>query len=69
MRLSEFMSEHDLKDEDMAQRLGCDRSYVLKLRNGVAKPSATMMGTIAEKTGGSVQPNDWFENLPEADAA
>lgn len=52
----------------MADLLGCDRSYVLKLRSGKV-PSPELMATIAEKTKGEVQPNDWFAELPKVKAA
>lgn len=68
MRFPEYMAEHSLKDEEMAERIGCDRSYVVKLRAGKI-PSPEMMATIRDKTGGAVQPNDWFDGLPQADEA
>jgi transcriptional regulator with XRE-family HTH domain len=68
MRISEFMAEKGLRDGEMAELIGCERSYVLKLRSGSATPSAAMMATIAEKTGGAVEPNDWFD-LPAQEAA
>lgn len=68
MRFSEYMTAHNLKDEDMAERLGCDRSYVVKLRGGKV-PSSEMMANIARKTDGEVQLGDWFDDLPQAEEA
>lgn len=64
MRFSEYMNLHGLKDEDMAERIGCDRSYVVKLRGGRV-PSPEMMATIRDKTNGEIQPNDWFDDQAE----
>lgn len=63
------MQANSIKDEDMAARLSCDRSYVVKLRAGSKVPSHSMMALIAEKTDGEVQPNDFFELPGEAAAA
>lgn len=63
MKLSEYMDSRDLRDEDMARLIGCDRSYVAKLRAGTSAPSLALMATIAEKTDGRVQPNDWLGNI------
>jgi transcriptional regulator with XRE-family HTH domain len=68
MRFSEYMTKHSLKDEEMAERIGCDRSYVVKLRGGKV-PSSEMMATIARRTDGAVQLSDWFDDLPQADEA
>lgn len=60
MKFSEYMAAHSLKDEEMAERIGCNRSYVTKLRAGRI-PSPDMIATIRDKTDGEVQPNDWFD--------
>lgn len=65
MRFSEYMNERGLNDGQMAEQIGCDRSYVLKLRGGKI-PSPDMIATIRDKTGGAVQPNDWFGGQEEA---
>lgn len=65
MKLSDFMASRGLKDDGMAELIGCDRSYIVKLRAGKI-PSPEMIATIREKTGGAVQPNDWFDSQEEA---
>jgi transcriptional regulator with XRE-family HTH domain len=68
MKLKDYMAENELRDEEFAVLIGRDRSFVNRLRNNNAKPSPSLMETIAEKTGGKVQPNDFFD-LPTQDAA
>jgi hypothetical protein len=65
MQLSAYMAANGLNDQGMADLLGCDRSYVTKLRRPNAAPAPPMMALIAEKTDGSVLPNDWFPSLQE----
>ena len=66
MTFEAFMAAQNLTDGQMAEIIGCDRSYVLKLRNGKV-PSPSMIRKIAEKTGGEVQFDDWFDqSAPEA---
>ena len=54
------MASKTLDDEGMAKVIGCDRSYVHKLRNGKI-PSPSMIAQIRERTNGAIQPNDWFD--------
>lgn len=65
MRFGEYMVSRDLKDEGMASLIGCDRSYVVKLRNGRV-PSPEMIRHIANVTENAVQFDDW---LPREEAA
>lgn len=65
MKLSDFMASRGLKDEGMAELIGCGRPYIVKLRAGKI-PSPEMIAIIREKTGGAVQPNDWFDGQEEA---
>lgn len=69
MRLADYLHQRDLKDADFAALVGCDRTTVLRIRRGDQRPSPALMEEIARVTGGQVQPNDYFEGLPEADAA
>lgn len=50
----------------MAAKLGCERTYVLKLRHGKQKPSLTLACAISELTEGAVQPADWLDLSDEA---
>jgi transcriptional regulator with XRE-family HTH domain len=63
------MEREGLNDADMAAKADCDRTTILRVRTGKNKPSPQLMEKIAEVTGGLVQPNDYFDGLPEAEAA
>ena len=68
MKLADYLASANLKDEDFAAKIGCDRTTVLRLRLEQTRPSHTLMEQIIEKTGGKVQPNDFFD-IPAANAA
>ncbi len=68
MKLSSYLAEHIISDEDFAAKVKCDRTTILRLRAEKQRPSHSLMERIASETGGLVQPNDFFD-LPEADAA
>jgi transcriptional regulator with XRE-family HTH domain len=61
MRLAAYLKKHSLKDADFAERVGCDRTTILRIRRGEHKPSAALMEVIARETGGLVLPNDYFD--------
>jgi transcriptional regulator with XRE-family HTH domain len=69
MKLAAYLNEHQLTDADFAELVGCDRTTILRLRTGKHKPSPPLMEEIAKKTGGLVQPNDYFDALPSSEAA
>lgn len=69
MKLSDYLKRAELSDEDFAARCEVDRTTILRIRAGKHKPSASLMERIALETGGAVQPNDYFDGLPEAEAA
>lgn len=67
MRFSKYLSDYKLTDQAMADKLGCDRSYVAKLRGMPHKvPSPEMIRKIAEITDGAVQFDDWFQRRAAA---
>ena len=59
MKLSDYLSYHDLTDQAFADRVGVDRSTVTRWRNG-RMPEPQQMGLIAERTNGDVTPNDFI---------
>ena len=69
MTLAEYLKRAELKDADFAKRCECDRTTILRIRTGQTRPSAALMERIALETGGAVRPDDYFEGLPEAEAA
>lgn len=69
MKLSDYLKRAELSDEDFAARCGVDRTTILRIRANKHKPSPGLMERIALETGGAVQPNDYFDGLPESEAA
>ena len=69
MKLADYLTQEQLSDADFAAKVKCDRTTILRVRNGTHKPSASLMEAIAIETGGIVQPNDYFDGLPETEAA
>lgn len=69
MTLADYLAERSLKDGEFATQCGVDRTTILRIRTGQTKPTPTLMERIAVETGGLVQPNDYFADLPDAEAA
>jgi transcriptional regulator with XRE-family HTH domain len=69
MKLSAYLEKEKLTDDAFAARVKRDRSTIYRIRNGTHKPSPDLMAEIARETNGLVQPNDYFDDLPEAEAA
>lgn len=71
MRLSVWMTREGLDDEGMAARLrhgdiGCDRTTVLRARNG-RLPRRRLLDRIIEVTAGEVTANDFVEHIEAAE--
>ena len=60
MKLADYMAEHGLTDEAVAQRIGRERSFVTRLRQGKASPSLRTLSDISAATGGAVTAEDFF---------
>ena len=60
MTLDQYMSARDLRDHDLALKVGVDRSYLSKIRRGLVNPTWQVICRICEATGGEVQPNDFL---------
>lgn len=59
MQLSEFMDQHNLRDEDMVARLAArgvkvDRSHINRIRRGKIWPGTRLAAEIKAETGGLV---------------
>lgn len=61
MKLADWMALHGLTDDDLAQRLGVDRSSASRYRRGKQIPASTIMVKIAEVTEGEVRPDSFFD--------
>jgi transcriptional regulator with XRE-family HTH domain len=64
MKLSAWMTQEGLDDQELGRRVGKDRSTIYRIRTGTHKPSPDLMEAIAKATGGQVLPNDYFDDLP-----
>lgn len=69
MKLADYMMRAGLTDEAFAARCEVDRTTILRIRTEKQRPSDALKERIALETGGAVQPNDYFDGLPEAEAA
>jgi len=69
MKLADYLSQEGLNDAEFASQCGVDRSTIYRIRKEQTKPTPALMEEIAKQTGGLVQPNDYFDGLPEAEAA
>lgn len=63
------MAREQLDDQTLALRVKVDRSTIYRLRQGTHKPSPALMEELARETSGEVLPNDYFDGLPETEAA
>jgi transcriptional regulator with XRE-family HTH domain len=60
MKLADYMAENGLTDDAVAQRIGRDRSFVTKLRQGRATPSLRTAQDLSLATNGAVSAEDFF---------
>lgn len=61
MKLADFMDAAGIKDPEMAERIGKDRTFVSRLRRGLVKPSVDTVVAIERATGGAVKARDFVE--------
>ena len=69
MKLADYLTQHQLDDAAFADRCGVDRTTILRIRLGQTKPSDPLKERIAQETGGLVRPDDYFDGLPQSEAA
>ncbi|MBN9065743.1 MAG: helix-turn-helix transcriptional regulator [Rhizobiales bacterium] len=50
-QLADRMKDLGIKDADLAQKVGCDRSMISKIRSGKAMPSLCLALAIGRETG------------------
>lgn len=62
MKLSDYMTLMGLDDAALAERLGVDRTTVLRLRTGKTAPSWKVAARLAEVSLGAVTPNDFLSS-------
>lgn len=66
MRLGDWMAQEHISQDELATKLGCDRSTVTRYVGGKRRPRAGMMRRIRSVTNGAVTAND-FVGLDEDD--
>ena len=69
MTLADYLTREEMKDAEFAKLCRCDRTTILRIRTGQTKPTPALMERIAVETGGLVRPDDYFDGLPEMEAA
>lgn len=67
MQLSEFMTDRELDDEQMASlvrksfKLSCDRSTISRIRRGKCRPSWDLIACFKSISKGRVSADDFLE--------
>lgn len=71
MRIDQYIASNGLTLEKFGDLVGVNHTTVSRWVRGVSFPSSRVMRVIAEKTGGAVQPNDFYDapKNPGSDAA
>lgn len=60
MLLRQFLSAHHVQDRQFAAAIGCERSFVSRLRRGRAAPSVALIARIRLATNGVVTGEEWI---------
>jgi hypothetical protein len=68
MHLAEFMTAHNLSDDDVAAGIGRNRVSVSRYRRRLVRPDWEAIDNIKAYTKGAVAADDWLEPL-KADKA
>lgn len=61
MTLQEFKEATGKTDAQLADEIGIDRSYLVKLRNGTSTPSIEILAAIRRATKGAVNGDEWLQ--------
>lgn len=67
MTLGEWVRTKGMSHDDLAARLGCDRSTVSRYVSGHRMPRRPVLERITEITGGEVTANDFLTAEPDDD--
>ena len=60
MKLADYLSQNKLSEAEFAEQIGVSQAAVNRYKRG-RTPSPEQMREIIAKTGGAVQPNDFFD--------
>ena len=69
MKLKDYLSQNDISVETFAESIGVTRFAIYKWTAGVRVPRREVIEKIADVTGGSVTPNDFFAEQPSSSPA
>ena len=61
-KLSEYLTDHDISQNDFAEKIGTTQATVSRLVSGKVKPGLPLAVLIERETGGIVPPSSWVEN-------
>jgi transcriptional regulator with XRE-family HTH domain len=61
MTLQEYKELSQLTDDALADLVGVERSYIVKLRNGTSTPSLSVLAKIRVATKGAVDGAEWLD--------
>lgn len=64
MKLSDWRRQNSLKQQQLADDLGCIVTSIARYETGLRRPDGPTMIRIYQLTDGLVQPNDFY-NLPD----
>jgi len=68
--LDRYLKRAGIGDADFAERLGCDRSMISKLRRGILRPTLDRAAAIEDATDGAVTMQSWTtHSADDQDAA
>lgn len=60
MKLSRYLTKHNITSESFADRIGMSVSSVQKYRRGAKTPRPDVVNRIRKATRGRVKPEDWY---------
>lgn len=69
MHIAIYMRLHGISDATLADKVGCNRATISRVRRGVMPPSLSLASRIADATKGAVTPNDFLPGQPAGERA
>jgi transcriptional regulator with XRE-family HTH domain len=60
MTLDQYLLVNAVTNAEFAERIGCDRTTVSRLRRGITRPEWELVEAIVKATAGAVSPNDFL---------
>ena len=60
MTLAEWMTRNGLGDQDVAERVGVDRTTISRVRRGKGTPSGALVAALLKLSGGKIDAASFF---------